>query len=118
VTVLPSRGQCIGAHLIINRDVLLDGRSGLQIGDNVSISQGVAIFMLEHGPNRPSFANRGAPVNRGDRVIIGARATSFPGVTLGDGAAVAAGAVVPRDLAPITMVVGRQRDLFGSAAVT
>ena len=44
-------GVQIGSHSIVNRDVLLDGRLSLTIGDNVSISEGVAIFTLEHDPN-------------------------------------------------------------------
>ena len=96
----------VGAHSVINRDVLLDGRTGLTIGDNVSISEGVAVFTLEHDPNSPSFANRGAPVRISDRVFVGARAIVLPGVTLGEGAVIAAGAVVTHDVPPYTIVAG------------
>lgn len=65
-------GVVIGAHSVINRDVLLDGRSGLHIGANVSIPEGSQILTLEHGPNSPSFDWRGAPVVIGDRVFLGA----------------------------------------------
>lgn len=99
-------GVSIGAHSIINRDVLLDGRSGLRIGDNVSISEGSQILTLEHDPNDPAFGWRGAPVVIGDRVFLGARATVLPGVTVGEGAVVAAGAVVTRDVEPFTIVGG------------
>ena len=109
----------IGANTVINRDVLLDGRMGLVIGDNVSVSEGVAIFTLEHDPNSPDFANRGAPVRIADRAFIGARAIILPGVTVGEGAVVAAGAVVTHDVPPYTIVGGvparpigeRRRDL-------
>ncbi|WP_425595528.1 DapH/DapD/GlmU-related protein [Salana multivorans] len=40
------------------------------------------------------------------RVWIGANATTLPGVTIGDGAVVAAGAVVTRDVPPDTVVGG------------
>jgi acetyltransferase-like isoleucine patch superfamily enzyme len=111
---------CIGAHTVINRDVLLDGRTGLEIGNNVSISEGVAIFTLEHDPNSPTFDNRGAAVRIGDRVFVGARALILPGVTIGEGAVVAAGAVVTRDVPPFAIVGGvpakpigeRTRDLW------
>lgn len=99
-------GVSIGAHSIINRDVLLDGRSGLRIGDNVSISEGSQILTLEHDPNDPAFGWRGAPVVIGDRVFLGARSTVLPGVTVGEGAVVAAGAVVTRDVDPFTVVGG------------
>ena len=114
----PPRVQ-IGANTVINRDVLLDGRMGLVIGDNVSVSEGVTIFTLEHDPNSPDFANRGAPVHIQDRAFIGARAIVLPGVTIGEGAVVAAGAVVTHDVSPYTIVGGvparpigeRRRDL-------
>lgn len=109
----------IGANTVINREVLLDGRMDLIIGDNVSISEGVAIFTLEHDPNSPDFATRGASVHIEDYVFIGARAIVLPGVTIGHGAVVAAGAVVTHDVEPFTIVAGipakpigqRQRDL-------
>lgn len=99
-------GVQLGQHTVINRDVLLDGRTGVQIGDNVSISEGVAVLTLEHDPHSPTFAERGAPVRIGDRVFIGARALVLPGVTIGEGSVVGAGAVVTRDVAPYTIVAG------------
>ena len=99
-------GVQIGAHTVINRDVVLDGRQGLVIGDNVSISEGAAFFTLEHDPNSPTFENRGAPIRVGDRVFVGARAMVLPGVTIGEGAVVAAGAVVTRDVEPYRIVAG------------
>ncbi|MGD9146769.1 MAG: acyltransferase [Anaerolineae bacterium] len=112
-------GVEIGEHTVVNRDVVLDGREGLHIGDNVSISEGVCIFSLEHDPNSPSFESRGAPVTVEDYVFVGARAIVLPGVTIGTGAVVAAGAVVTRDVPQFTVVAGvparpigeRQRDL-------
>ena len=100
------RGVHIGAHTVINRDVVLDGRSGLTIGDNVSISEGVMLLTLEHDPNSASFENRGAPVTLCDRVFIGAQAMILPGVTVGEGAVVAARAVVTRDVEPYAIVAG------------
>ena len=46
------------------------------------------------------------PVRIGDKVWVGANATILPGVTIGDGAIVAAGAVVTKDVAPRTVVGG------------
>jgi len=103
----------IGQNTVINRDVLLDGRMGLVIGDNASISEGVAIFSLEHDPNSPNFANRGAPVRIADRTFIGARAIILPGVTVGEGAVVAAGAVVTSDVPPYSIVGGVPARLIG-----
>lgn len=99
-------GVSIGAHSVINRDVLLDGRMGLHIGDNVSISEGSQILTLEHDPNSPSFNYRGAPVVIGDRVFLGARSSVLPGITVGEGAVVAAGAVVTKDVPAFAIVGG------------
>jgi maltose O-acetyltransferase len=99
-------GVTIEQHTVINRDVLLDGRSGLHIGSNVSLSEGTQIFSLEHNPLSPGFAVRGGIVTIGDRVFAGARSTILPGVTIGEGAVVAAGAVVTKDVPPYTVVAG------------
>jgi acetyltransferase-like isoleucine patch superfamily enzyme len=96
----------LGHNSIINRNVLLDGRMGLTIGNNVSISEGVAIFTLEHDPNCPEFTHCGAPIVIHDRAFIGARAIILPGVTLNEGSVVAAGAVVTHDVAAYTIVGG------------
>jgi acetyltransferase-like isoleucine patch superfamily enzyme len=79
---------------------------GLSIGSNVSISEGVCIFSLEHDPNSADFAPRGAPVSINNYVFVGARALILPGVVLGNGCVVAAGAVVTRDVPPFTIVAG------------
>jgi maltose O-acetyltransferase len=99
-------GIAIGHHTVINRDVLLDGRRRIVIGDNVSISEGVAIFTLEHDPNSSSFDFRGDTVLVGDRVFIGARALILPGIKIGEGAVVAAGSVVTHDVEPYQIVAG------------
>jgi acetyltransferase-like isoleucine patch superfamily enzyme len=112
-------GVEIGPHVVINRDVLLDGRLGIVIGANASISEGAMILSLEHDPNSPTFAPRGAPVIIGERAFIGTRAIILPGRTIGEGAVVAAGAVVAKDVEPYSIVGGvpakpigeRSRDL-------
>lgn len=107
------KGVTIGMHTVVNRDVVLDGREGLAIGCNVSISEGVAIFTLEHDPGSVHFASRGAAVTVGDRVFIGARAIILPGVTVGEGGVVAAGAVVTRDVPPYAIVGGVPARVIG-----
>lgn len=96
----------VGAHCVILRDVLLDGRRNLTIDQNVNISEGVMIFSLHHDMSSPEFAPKGGPVTIGDHVFVGARAIILPGVTIGRGAVVAAGAVVTKDVAPLSIVGG------------
>ena len=96
----------IGCHSVINRQVLLDGRYPLTIGNNVSVSEQVMFLTLEHDPDSPTFANRGAPIVVENRVFVGARVLVLPGVTVGEGSVVAAGAIVTRDVEPYTIVAG------------
>ena len=96
----------IGDHVVVNRRVYLDGRIGVRIGNNVSISPEVYIVSLDHDPNDPSFSTRGAEVTIEDDVWIGARAMLMPGVHIGKGAVVAAGAVVTKDVEPYQIVGG------------
>ncbi len=103
----------VGKNTIINRDVLLDGRMGLTIGENVSISEGCMVLSLEHDPNSPSFDNRGAAVTIEDYVFIGSRATILPGIHLAKGAVVGAGAVVTKDVAPFQIVAGVPAKVIG-----
>lgn len=101
------RGVAIGRNSRINRDCTLDIRCGMTIGDNVSISPEVMILTLSHDYNDPYFSDLDAgPVTIEDHVWIGSRAMILPGVTLGRGAVVAAGSVVTKDVAPMTVVAG------------
>jgi maltose O-acetyltransferase len=109
---LPNR-VCIGNNSVILRDVLLDGRMGLVIGSNVNISEGVVIFSLQHDLSSPDFKQRGARVEIGDRVFIGARAIILPGVVIGNNAVVAAGAVVTHEVPPYTIVGGVPARVIG-----
>jgi maltose O-acetyltransferase len=91
---------------IINQQCCLDGRGGLSIGDYVSISPGVWILTDSHDMHDPLFREVLAPVTIGNHAWIGSRALILPGVTVGEGAVVAAGAVVTSDVEPYTVVGG------------
>ncbi len=99
-------GLRIGARTWINRRVTLDLRGGLEIGADVSISPEVAVLTAEHDPGDPGFAYKTRPVVIGDHVWIGSRSTILPGVTIGRGAIVAAGALVTKDVEPLSIVAG------------
>jgi len=106
----------IGAHSIVNRDCLLDGRGGITLGENVSLAPGVMILTSDHLKDDPFFGVRDRPVAVGDYVWIGARATILPGVTIGRGAVVAAGALVTRDVPPYAVVGGVPAKIIGERA--
>jgi acetyltransferase-like isoleucine patch superfamily enzyme len=99
------RGVTIGRSLI-NRDCTLDIRGGLTVGDNVTVSPGVIVLTVGHDLNDPRFPAVDEPVRVEDDVSIGTRAMILPGVTLGRGCVVAAGAVVAGDVPPMTIVAG------------
>ena len=96
----------IGANSRINRDCMIDVRGGVRIGDNVSISPQVAISTAAHSALDPAFRVEIRPVVIEDNVWIGMRATILGGVTLGRGCVVAAGAIVTKDVPPLTIVAG------------
>lgn len=99
-------GVRVGNNTIIGNDCFLDGRRVLTIGNNVNIGGHVQIFTLEHDPQSPTFGVQGGPVIVEDYVYVASRATVLPGVTLGRGSVVAAGAVVTKDVEPFKIVGG------------
>lgn len=113
------RGIRVGSNTSIGTDAILDGRGGIELGDNVNISSQAAIWTMQHLRDDPDFGAFSASVVVGDRAWISFRATILPGVTVGEGALVAAGAVVTKDVGDFTVVGGvpaspigtRSRDL-------
>lgn len=96
----------IGRGSIVGHRAILDGRNGIRIGRNVNLSTGVWIWTVQHDPASPQFADVGGPVVIGDHAWLSCRTVVLPGVTIGEGAVVAAGAVVTRDVPPWTIVGG------------
>lgn len=96
----------IGDNTVINRFSYLDGRVPLYIGNNVNVSHYVIIHTLTHDPQHPHFICIERPVAILDHAWIGTRAIILPGVTIGEGAVVAAGAIVTKDVPPYTIVGG------------
>jgi acetyltransferase-like isoleucine patch superfamily enzyme len=101
-----SKGFSIGRNSVINQRCRLDNRGGLFIGANVSVSQEVVILTADHYPDSAEFGGGTNAVRIEDRVWIGTRAVILPGVTIGEGAVIAAGAVVTKDVAPYAVVAG------------
>lgn len=103
----------IGDNTVINRFCYVDGRGPLYIGNNVNVSHYTIIHTLTHIANSPYFHAEQRPVAIMDHVWIGARAIILPGVVVGEGAIVAAGAVVNRDVPPYAIVVGNPAQVVG-----
>ncbi len=97
----------IGRDTIIGEWAVLDGRAQLTIGNHVDIASNVMIYNAEHDIHSKDFTRaRMEKVIIEDYVFIGPRAIILPGVTLGRGSVVAAGAVVVKDVPPLTIVGG------------
>lgn len=96
----------VGKSVFINSGCHFQDQGGVTIGDRALIGHNVVLATINHdfdparrGDNHP------APIVIGKDVWIGANATITPGVSIGDGAIVAAGAVVTRDV-PANSIAG------------
>ena len=81
------------------------------IGSHVNLAQGITVTALNHNYKETGkrIDQQGVstnPVVIGDDVWIGANAVILPGVTLGNHCVIAAGAVVPKDVPPHSLVAG------------
>ena len=98
----------IGNKCFINCNVTILDTNYVHIGDEVLIGPGTVISAATHPLNAalrvaPNFISH--PIKIGNRVWIGANASILTGVTIGDNAVVAAGAVVTKDV-PANALVG------------
>ena len=97
----------IGKDVFINSGCHFQDQGGIQIGDGALIGHNVVLATINHDLNpEENRKNHYAPITIGAHVWIGSNATILPGVTLGDHAVVAAGAVVTQDVLPRTVVGG------------
>lgn len=112
----------IAEGTIIGDKAILDARNGIQIGQNVNFSSDVHIWTEQHDHSDPEFrclSDSSYQVKICDRAWIGPSVTILHSVTIGEGAVVAAGSVVTKDVAPFSIVAGipakkigeRNRDL-------
>lgn len=96
----------VGSGCNIGFRVHMDCRNGVRIGNNVTMATESMIWTAHHDYNDVHFKAHGGKVTIGDYCWICSRAIILPGVTIGKGAVVAAGAVVCKDVAPWTVVGG------------
>lgn len=97
----------IGKRVFINSGCRFQDQGGITIGDDTLIGHNVVLATLNHEIEPSKRKNMiPAPINIGKNVWIGANATILPGVTIGENAVVAAGAVVTKDVPENTIVGG------------
>jgi maltose O-acetyltransferase len=111
---LNGRKVHLGDRNVINFGCLLDGRKyHIRTGNDVSIGPEASILTLGHDPQSSDFADRGGDVVIGNHVWIGYRAIILPGITIGEGAVVGAGAVVTKDVEPFAIMAGNPARKIG-----
>lgn len=97
----------IGRGVFINSGCCFQDQGGIELGDGCLIGHQVVIATLNHDLSPEKRASMlPAKVTLGKNVWVGAHATILPGVTVGDNAVIAAGAVVTRDVEADTVVAG------------
>lgn len=112
------QGTLIGERATLDgRQQLSDSQGGLKIGNHVDIASEVMIWTSEHDIHHPKMQPIEARVTIEDYVFIGPRAIILPGVTIGRGAVVAAGAVVTKDVPAKTIVAGVPAQKIGQRQV-
>ena len=132
--LLGSMGQCVhididfhceygknihlGDHVIINMNCTFVDNNRIDIGNRVLISSDVKMYTATHS-TQPSVRNYSGhpdpaiwcqtysrPITIEDEVWIGGGAILLPGVTIGRGSVIGAGAVVTKDVPPYSVAVG------------
>lgn len=97
----------VGKNVFINACCHFQDHGGITIGDDCQIGHNVVFATLNHGlAPEDRKTTYPAPIVLGKNVWIGSNATILQGVTIGDNAIVAAGAVVTKDVAANTVVGG------------
>ena len=101
------RNITIGENVFINACCHFQDHGGVTIGDGCQIGHNVVFATLNHGLAPGDRVHTyPAPITLGRNAWVGSNATILQGVTIGDNAVVAAGAVVTRDVAANTVVAG------------
>lgn len=86
---------------------------GVRIGKNVNISDGVVVITAKHDINSPEFEATYGPITIGDWSWLATNAIVLGGVNVGEGAVVAAGAVVTKDVPPYSVMGGNPATVIG-----
>ena len=104
----------IGRNSIVGPDTVLLSQGGIRIGANVNISGFSYIISQEHNTRSPGLETSLAEVVIEDYAWLATNVTVLPGVRIGRGAVVAAGAVVARSVEPCTIVGGNPARKIGT----
>lgn len=97
----------IGKNVFINSGCHFQDQGGITIGEGSMIGHNVVLATINHDlESKNDRKNHYAPIRIGNHVWIASNAAVLPGVSIGDWAVVAAGAVVTKNVLPYTVVGG------------
>ena len=108
---------CVGENVTINEGCRI--RRGVDLGDSVMLAPGVSLITSSHVFDRVDvpISEQGEtyePIVVGAGAWLGTNAVVLPGVNIGEGAIVAAGAVVTKHVKPFSIVGGVPARVIGS----
>ena len=96
----------MGAFACLSADVDCYTVAPITLGDNATVSQGVRLCTASHDITSKIMELTTDPITIGSNAWVAGWSIILPGVTIGEGAVVAAGAVVTKDVEPWTVVGG------------
>jgi acetyltransferase-like isoleucine patch superfamily enzyme len=89
----------------------------IEIGKNCCIGEGVLLLTGSHNIHSSRFDLVTKSITISDNVWVATNAIILPGVTIGEGAVVAAGSVVTKDVEPWTVVGGNPARVIGKREI-
>jgi acetyltransferase-like isoleucine patch superfamily enzyme len=95
-----------GKNVFINHSAILSASGGIEFGDGVCIAPGLRIATINHDFNERHTKYTYGKVSIKKNAWLGMNVTVCPGVTIGEYAVVAAGAVVTKDVPDFAVVGG------------
>lgn len=99
----------LGKNIFINiNNYFMDGAT-IEIGDNVFIGPSCGFYTANHPldyQRRNQGLEKALPIKVGDNCWFGANVSVMPGVTIGSGCVIAAGAVVTKDMPDNSLIAG------------
>jgi maltose O-acetyltransferase len=99
----------LGERVFINRNCLIEGCGGIEIGSDVHLAFGVSLITSTHqlgSSARRCGPSEIRPIKIGAGAWLGANVTVLPGVTIGHGAVIAAGSVLTTDVPADCLMAG------------
>ena len=107
----------IGNHVFINEGVIIYSEAAVTIGDYAKLGDFTAIHDSNFHELSPTDRPLPAPVVIGRNAWLARNVLVMPGVTIGENAVIAAGAIVTADVAPNTVVAGNPARLIRRLAI-